>query len=200
MKKIETIWNYLLEDAIHQGRYQHTQKEMALRLGFSLSTIHHALKIPVQMGAVRKESRFFILEDFHKLLYYWASVRNFARDILYQASLNEPILEIEGRAPPHATFACYSAARYHLGEPPADYSKVYWYISEQELHVCRERFPSPRSKKGEANIIFLRKPYALEQHKMTTLTHTFVDLWNLRDWYAKEFTRALEEKINGLLS
>ena len=200
MKKIETIWECLLEEAINQHRYPHTQKEMAQRFGFSLSTIHHALKIPVQMGAVRKESRFFILEDFQKLLYYWASVRNFANDIIYQTTIDQPVFEIEGLALPASTFACFSAARRHLGEPPSDYSKVYWYVLPQALDSCKERFPFQPDKRKDFNVTLLRMPSFMKQQNITTLTHTFVDIWNLRDWYAKEFTRALEEKINGLLS
>lgn len=34
----------------------------------------------------------------------------------------------------------------------------------------------------------------------TTLVQTFVDIWNLKDWYSKDFTASLEGKINELLS
>ena len=34
---------------------------------------------------------------------------------------------------------------------------------------------------------------------ITTLGLTFVDLWNLRSWYAKEFLKAFEVKLNGIL-
>jgi hypothetical protein len=32
------------------------------------------------------------------------------------------------------------------------------------------------------------------------LTQTFVDVWNLGDWYSRDFVVALETKINELLS
>ena len=35
--------------------------------------------------------------------------------------------------------------------------------------------------------------------KTATLAQTFVDLWNLKEWYAKEFLIALENKINGMI-
>jgi hypothetical protein len=35
---------------------------------------------------------------------------------------------------------------------------------------------------------------------VTTLPQTFVDIWNLKDWYGQEFIKRLEEKINAILS
>ena len=35
--------------------------------------------------------------------------------------------------------------------------------------------------------------------KEITVAQIFVDLWNLKEWYAKDFLKAMEKKINGLL-
>ena len=35
--------------------------------------------------------------------------------------------------------------------------------------------------------------------KEMTLANIFVDLWNLKEWYARDFLNAVEERINGLL-
>lgn len=115
MKKIETIWHYLLNEALLKQSFRHTQQAVSDHFHYSLSTVHHALQAPLELGAIRKESKFFILEDFKKLLYYWASVRHLERDIVYQTFLDEPIAEVEGLAVPGSIFACYSAARHHLG-------------------------------------------------------------------------------------
>ena len=199
MRKIETIWHDILYEALNKGTFKRTQQEIAGKLGFSLSTVNHALNIPTQIGAIRKESKFFVLEDFKKLLYYWASVRNLARDVIYQTRVDLPILEIEGQAPSDSVYACYSAARHVLGEPPADYAAVYFYLDRDHLAQFQERFPP--NTDAPPNVIALRMPKNLPHTKEgTTLVQTFVDVWNLKDWYAKDFTRALEEKIDGLLS
>lgn len=201
MKKIETIWHHILHEALLQRRYRQTQQELAATFHYSLSTIHHALIVPTQIGAIRKESKFFVLESFQKLLYYWASLRNLERDIIYQTFIPESVPRLEGLAIPGSIFACYSAARLHLKEAPADYARVYWYIAEKDLERARERFPPRDRKKAEANMIGLRMPPTFPRYgPATTLVQTFVDIWGLRDWYSKDFTRALEEKINGLLS
>lgn len=199
MKKIETIWQEILQEALNKGIFKHTQQEMAEKLGFSLSTVNHALNVPTQIGAIRKESKFFILEDLKKLLLYWASVRNLARDIMYATYIDLPVLEIEGRAIPESIFAGYSAARHLLGESPADYSAVYFYLQSDNLEKFQERFPI--NTKATPNVFALKAPkYLPHTQEGTALVQTYVDIWNLKDWYAKDFLHALEEKIDGLLS
>lgn len=199
MKKIETILHEILDEALYKGNFKRTQQEIAAKLGYSLSTVNHALNIPTQIGAIRKESKFFVLQDFKKLLYYWASVRNLARDIVYATHVNLPVLQIEGQALPDSIYACYSAARHLLGEPPADYAAVYFYIKAEQLPHFQERFPLDTT--AAPNVFALRSPQNFRHTKEgTTLIQTFVDIWNLKDWYAKDFIRALEEKIDGLLS
>ena len=201
MKKIETIWHHLLHEALIHHTYRHTQQELAGRFQYSLSTIHHAIKTPVEIGAIRKASKFFVLADFKKLLYYWASLRSLQRDIVYKSLMEKPVLEVEGLAVPRTVFACYSAARHHLGEAPADYAKVYWYAAPEDLRKTQERFGDRPKTKTEANVFILRAPGAfICDGYYTTLVHTFVDVWNLTDWYARDFCKALEEKIDGLLS
>lgn len=199
MKKIETIWHEILQAALHKGIFKHTQQEIAEKLGFSLSTVNHALKVPTQIGATRKESKFFVLEDFKKLLYYWSSVRNLARDVMYTTYVDVPVLEIEGRAIPGSVYAGYSAARHILGEPPADYDAVYFYLTPAQLVQFQERFPV--NQKTAPNVFVLRRPEKFAfTPEGTTLVQSFVDVWNLKDWYAKDFLHALEAKIDGLLS
>lgn len=204
MKKIETIWHHLLQEALQNRSFRHTQEGIAQNFGYSLSTIHHALQIPTELGAIRKETKFFVLEDYKKLLYYWASVRNFSRDIIDRVFLEETMQAIEGLAIPESIFACYSAARFHLGEAPADYAKTYWYIQEADLEKARRRFATAsesKREKREPNVFFLKMPAVMARYgKTTTLPQTFVDIWNLRDWYAKDFCKALEEKIDGLIT
>jgi len=199
MKKIETIWHFLLFQALNKGIFRHTQQDMARRFRMSLSTVHHALRYPVAIGAIRKETKFFVLEDAIKLLYYWASVRNLHRRIFYTTHSDAPIAQIEGLAPPTGIFAGFSAGRIILGEAPADYGIVYLYDDPTHIKDIQTRFPPFPNKR--ANVFFLIKTPDMDAYgQHTTLPLTFVDIWNLPDWYSKNFTEALEEKIHGLLS
>lgn len=197
MKKIEIIWRELLFQAVEKGRRQFTQKELAEKFSFSTSTLFQALKIPRKMGAVRVTSRFFILEDPEKLLYHWASFRNLDNDILFKGKVNLSISEIEGQMPPDIIFGGFTAAGKHLkGNFPADYDKVYIYSNN--LKNIEQRF---QFDKGRENLIVIKAdPFAKQYGPTTTLAQTFVDLWNLPEWYAKEYVNSLKEKINGFLS
>ena len=198
MRKIETIWHFLLDCALTEKKFKHTQKGLADFFGYSVSTINHALIVPTQIGAIRKESKFFILENFQKLLYYWASTRNLEKDVIYKTHCPVIIKEIEGLIPAEGIFACYSAASRIFDEPPADYSKVYFYLDEQSIEKAKQRFPR---MKGQENVFVLKASSALKGYgQITTLPQTFVDIWNLKDWYGQDFTKAIENKINGILS
>lgn len=199
MMKIETIWHHLLYIAINKKQFKFTQSELAREFGYSLSTVNHSLAIPGEIGAIRKESKYFVLSDWQKLIYYWASVRRLEKDVIYKTYLQENISEIEGLVPQEVIYACYSAGKYHLEEAPADYSKVYFYASPDQLVEVQKRFPL--NKKIEPNIFVLKMPLIMKKYeKFTTLPQTFVDIWNCPDWYARDFVNALEEKINGILS
>ena len=199
MRKIETIWHHLLWKAIEKKVFKHTQAEIASYFDYSLSTVHHALATPSEIGAIRKETKFFVLENVEKLLYFWASLRNLERDIIYTTYVDNEVGEIEGLVPPEVIYGAYSAGRRLLGEPPADYSKVYLYLKEEHLSKVKTRFPY--NPDHPPNLFILKAPAFLSQYgPITTYPHTFVDIWNLRDWYSRDFTLALEEKIHELLS
>lgn len=199
MQKIETIWHDLLWNALEKGKFRHTQKAISERFGYSLSTVNLAIKEVESVGAIKMSGRFFTVSDVKKLLYFWATHRNLGRDIIYKTWVDEPVLEIEGFIPDGAIFACYTSAKEILKEIPSDYSKVYFYFEEGNLDIVKKRFPFKKSE--NPNIFVLRQaPWQKDYGQITSLPNTFVDLWNLSDWYAKDFLMALDRKIDGLLS
>ena len=198
MKKIETIWHYLLYQAIEQKEFRHTQSGLSELFHFSTSTVNLALVKPTAIGAVRKSGKFFVVADVFKLLHLAATIRNLDSDILYQTHSTLPLPDLEGLAPPGTFYGGYTAAKIILGEPPADYSTLYLYADPSDLSSIKARYPA--SKLGPSHIVVLKKPLYLPTLNHTSLPHTFVDIWNISDWYAKDFTIALEEKIYGLLS
>ena len=188
MLKIETLWHHLLWSALDRGEFHLTQKSLAEYFGYSLSTVNLAYKKIEGSG---------VNTDIKKLLYFWATHRSFKKDIIYQTYVDLPILEIEGLIPDGAILGGYTAARNILGEPPADYSKIYFYFDEDKLDIVKKRYPQV---KGNNNLFILKTyPKQRDYGNVTTLPQTFVDLWNLNDWYAKDFVMALERKIDGLL-
>lgn len=193
MSKKEIIWREILYQATEQKSRQFTQKDLAAKFGFSLSTVFNAIKVPRQIGAVKVAARNFQVVDIEKFLYLWATVRNLKKDIIYETRVEQPILTIEGLMPPSVIYGSYSAYRLKFKEAPADYDRIYLYALD--LEEIKRRFP-PTENKNYSNLIILKAdPFLKDYGQMTTLAQTFVDLWNLSEWYAKDFLNILKEKI-----
>ena len=190
MKKIEFVYKEILYQTIEKDNYTFKQLELSKKLGFSLSTINLAVKKLEKMNAVKINKMNFKVIDTKKILYLWASVRNIEKDIIYQTRAEMPVREIEKNLP-NITYAAYNAYKFKFNDVPADYSEVYVYANEQELEEIKKRFPQ---NEKNANLFVLKKSSRLYP-KTGTIAQIFVDLWNLRQWYASDFLKALEQRI-----
>jgi len=198
MLKKEIIWREILYQALEKKNREFTQKKLAEKFKFSTSTVFNALILPRKSGACKVKGRGFRLIDPEKLLYIWASFRNIKKDIIYQTRVEESIIEIENLMPPSVIYGGYSAFRKKFKEVPADYDKVYVYLDLRNLSEIKRRFPP---KRGYPNLFVLKSDKFLKTYgKLTPIGQMFVDIWNLEDWYSKEFINALKEKINELLA
>ena len=157
MRQTELVYREILYQAIEQKNYTFTQAELARVLKLSLSVINRAVKVLAKMGAVDIKTRNFRLIDLKKILYYWASIRNLQKDIIYATRVEMPVIEIEKSMPEEAIFAAYTAYKFLFRDVPADYSEVYVYGSES----LKERFPKT---KGIPNFFVLKKDSAIEMN------------------------------------
>ncbi len=191
MRKKEILYREMLTEAIESKILTFTQLALSKKFGFSLSTVNNALKPLEQIGAIEKRERYFQLVDAHKLLTFWATTRNLAKDILYSTRAEMPVQKIEGSMPPGATFTAYSGYRFLFNEAPADYGEVYVYADEKTLEEIKKRFPE---KKGPSNI-FVLETDAFMPERIAPRAQIYADLWNLKEWYAKDFLDALERRL-----
>ncbi len=189
MKKLELVYNEIFYSLFKENKEKFTQLELAKKLRISLSTVNNALKPLRRINAIRVSLRSFILVNKRKILLYWASIRNLEKDIIYKTRV-ENIIDAEKNMPPHVIFTAYSGYKFNFKNTPADYSELYVYSND--LEEIKRRFPE---KKGPENLFILKFDNKLKLNPALL----FVDLWNLREWYAKDFLKALEGKINGIL-
>lgn len=199
MLKKEIIYREMLTEAIERKQLSFTQLALSRKFNFSLSTVNNALKPLEQIGAIEKRERSFQLVDVHKLLTFWATARNLARDILYSTRAEMPVQKIEGSMPAGATFTACSGYRFLFNEAPADYGEVYVYADGKTLEEVKRRFPEtggrkPGTGKGPPNIFVLEKD-AFMPEKIAPKAQIYADLWNLKEWYAKDFLNALERRL-----
>ncbi|MBU4331590.1 hypothetical protein KKD19_07070 [Patescibacteria group bacterium] len=194
MTKKEILWREILHQAIDNKKIEFTQKDLSEKFRISLSTVFNALKVPRQSGAVKVTGRNFLIQDKEKFLYFWATQRNLTKEIIYSTNVAKNPNEIEGLMPQAIIFGAYSAYAKKYRESPADYDKVYIYADPSQLAEVKKRFPQ---EKGQKNLFVLKADACLKDFgENTPDVQTFADLWNLSDWYAKDFLKCLKEKMN----
>ena len=195
MQKSEWVYRELLYQRLEKKRYQFTQLAIAKKLRISLSTVNHAL-VPLEtMGAIVKTPMGLKLLDPKKLLFLWASKRTLNRQVIFQTRADLFIPQIEKNMPSGIVYAAYSAYKFKFEDVPADYGEVYVYATEETLKEIKRRFPE---KGGPPNLFVLQADSFLPQTAeggICSMGNMFVDVWNIRTWYAKEFLRALEKRI-----
>ncbi|MBI2499836.1 hypothetical protein HYV88_06340 [Candidatus Woesearchaeota archaeon] len=189
MKKSELVYNEIFCSLFKERKTRFTQLELSKNLSISLSTVNNALKPLRRMNAINVSSRSFTLVNKKKILLYWASIRNLEKDVIYKTRV-ENIIEAEKNMPEDVIFTAYSGYKFYFKDAPADYSEIYVYTND--LNEIRKRFPE---KKQPYNLFLLKAPSKLRLNPAML----FVDLWNLKEWYAKDFLKALEVKVNGIL-
>jgi len=193
MKRKELVYRELLYQAIEKGNRKTTQLELSKTLKLSLSMVNFAIAPLVKMNSVKISPRSLEIIDPRKILLHWASIRNVEKDIVYRTRVNEPVQKIESEMPAGAVFGGYSGYRFKFNEVPADYSEVYVYGDEE---IMKKRF---KESKNIPNLFILKKDELMGRYKEITYAQLFVDLWNMKEWYANDFLKALEERINGIL-
>ncbi len=193
MKK-ELVLERILFEFIEKKRSRLTQLELARELGISLSTVNNAVRPLAKMGAVRTSPTGLSVVDAQKIVLYWSSARNLGKDVLLSTRVEQPVAQIEKSMPSGVFYSAYSGYKFKFGQVPADYSEVYVYAAD--AREVSERFPP---MKGPPNLFVLRASEGMLKcagNGVVSTARLYADLWNLPEWYAKEFVKALEVKMN----
>jgi len=194
MKKIEAVYREILYEVLEKKKFSFTQSELSKSLGISLSIVNSAIKRLESMGALKINQRGFNLIDIKKILYYWASIRNLDKDIVFAVRIDLSVRELE-RFMPNLMMTAYSAYKFRFDDVPADYSEIYAYANDNEIEIVKKRISKIKTSKGNPNFFLLKKDKLLELYNKIPEGQIFVDLWNLRQWYAKEFLLNFEKRI-----
>lgn len=195
MQKREFLYREILFQVFEKNSRLFTQSSLSSKLGVSLSNTNHALKPLKRMGAIKVNPRNFTVVNPKKILFYWASIRNLEHDTIFSGRVDLPVRKIENSMPDSVVFGAFSAFWFRFGSVPADYSEVYVYGTD--IEEIKKRFSvSPKNP----NLFVLKKDHLMDSYgKISTIAQTFVDLWNLGQWYARDFLNELEERIDAIL-
>ncbi len=195
MQKREFVYREILFQSLEKKNNEFTQSALASLLNISLSNVNHALKPLKRMNAIKVNPRNFVVVNPKKILMYWCSIRNLAADILFQGHSKLAAENIEKTMPDSIIFGAYSAFKFRFNYVPADYSSVYVYAPQPEEITQRIKLTEKNP-----NVFILKKDSFMERYgKLTTFAQTFVDLWNLSEWYAKDFLTEMEARLDAIL-
>ena len=199
MNRKESIYRNIACSYI-DGRNSFTQLGLSKELGVSISTVNSAVRDLAKVNAVRIGMRSFSISAIDRVMLYWASHRNLDKDIIYSTRVDERVKEIEAGMPEGIAFTAYTAYVLHYRDAPADYSEVYLYAVEGAVEEIKARF---KENKGIPNLFVLKADPDLERvitdgkimHSSVCPAQAFVDLWNIKSWYAKEYSDAILKRI-----
>lgn len=192
--KLERVYREILFNVYEKKNNSFSQKHLSERCKISIGNVNYALKPLEEIGAIEKKARRFIAINPKKILMYWASKHKLKP--IYKTFVDAPIIEIEKSLPQGALFSAYSAYKFIFKNVPADYSEIYIYADKKEVEEIKERFPK---NDENANLIVMEVDEHLKTFKTLPLAQIYVDLWNINKWYAQDFLKTLEEKMNKLI-
>jgi len=196
MKKKEIVCFKILNDFIEKKKNSFTQLELSKEMNLSLSVINSAVKKLEEIGAVKILNRSFKLIDLKKALYFLASIRNLFKDIIFKIRIETSVREIEKIMPAGVIFTGYSGFKFKYNYVPADYSEVYVYANEFELNEIKRRITKYfKTKTQNPNFFVIKKNILIEKYKRIPDIFLFVDIWNMKEWYASDFIKELENKL-----
>lgn len=184
MLKIEYIWRELLYRTIEKKKNDFTLTELSLKYCLSTSVVSHALFPLREMEIVRIGKNKSFVVDAERLLIFWATRRNLRKDIVYKTYSSLSVLEREASMPKNVFPTAYSAYSFFNKDLPSDYENIYYYA--KNIDEIKKRFPE---NKKNPNLFILKTDPYLHTYSYTPLSQVFVDLWNLNEWYAKEFSQ-----------
>ncbi len=194
MKNIELVYREILYKTLEKKEMFLTQSELSKKLDLSLSIVNSGVRRLSMIGAVKIVPRGFKVIDVKKILYLWASIRNLEKDIIFRVRIEISVREIE-RVMPNVVFTGYSAYKLIFNDVPADYSEIYVYADEKELEIIKKRISKFKTSQNNPNFFILKKDNLIDLYNKIPLANIFVDLWNLKEWYAKDFILNFEKNL-----
>ena len=195
VKKVDRVLREILYRVYDKNESFMSQKSVAQACGVSMDTVNHLVTKLNQFRSIEKRPLGFRVTEPKKVLAYWASTRNFARDIVYSTYSPDSVPKIEGEMPHGAIFTMFSGYRLKFNGTPTHYEEVYVYA---DLDEVKRKFPErPVERK---NLFVLRPDPHLEKVSdgdAVPLAQLYVDLWQLGGSLADRFILEIEKRLEA---
>jgi len=182
MLKIEYVWRELLYQAIELENPYFQISALSKKFGLSTSVVAHALKPLKELSIIETAKTRSQIINAEKLLFFYATRRRFGKDIVYQTFSPLALKQREASLPSSTYLTAFSAMRLYYHKTPADYDHVYFYTDE--VNEVKNRFVAINKP---PNLFALEADPFLFLYPKTPLAQIFADLWNLPEWYARDY-------------
>jgi len=151
--KFERIYRELLLCSLHKVSSVH-QEDVALKCKVSLGLVNKTVKKLTEAMAVEATREGVRILSPARLLNLWAAERNLHRDI-WQPFRLDPITEVEKNLPKDALLTAFSAWFKLSGRKPAEYDRLYFYVTNKENFEWWLGFRKTKIRKVNPNIFAL---------------------------------------------
>ena len=193
VKKVDRVLREILYRVYERNESFMSQKSLAQACELSMDTVNRLVANLNQFRSIEKKPQGFRVADPKKVLTYWASTRNLARDICYSTYSPDPVPKIEGEMPRGAIFTAFSGYGLRFNEMPTHYEEVYVYADPNEV---KPKFPERLVERR--NLFVLRPDPHLKRTSsggVAPLAQLYVDLWQLGGSPADRFILELERRL-----
>lgn len=199
LSKTQQVWRHLGASALEQGRRRWPSvTALAAELEMGISTVHRALSLPAEIGAVIiRPAGGLRLIDPGRLLMIWAGHRALGHDMVER-------FEVEGSAPaversitnPAAVLGGFGAVvARRQGNTIADYESVLVYGDPRLSR--RRQVTDPDPGRTTEVIVLEPDPLLARYGRVTPITQAWTDLFNLPGWQAARFVYHLLPELLG---
>lgn len=200
MKKNQRVLREILHRTYERGERFMSQKTLAQVCGISLGSVNPVINKLAQIGAVETKPMGLRVINPKRILIYWASTRDLARDIAYGINSHMSLKEIEASMPKGAVLTAYSGYRARFGSVPAEYEAVYVYADPAAM---KRKFPPGKGRKKNL-LVLTPDPHLsrLSKGGIAPLAQIYVDLWQLgvpANRFVEELDGQLEPAAMGAL-
>lgn len=195
VRKTDRVLREILYRVYERNEPFMSQKSLAQACGLSMDTVNRLVAKLNQFRAIKKKPLGFRVINPKKVLSYWASTRNLARNIVYSTYSPDPVPKIEDELPPGSIFTAYSGYRLKFGRTPIHYEEVFVYADPDGV---RRKFPE--SKVERRNLFVLRTDPHLGRvgkDRAVPLAQLYVDLWQIGGAKADRFILELEKRLEA---
>jgi len=191
-KKIDRVLREILCRVYERNEPFMSQKSLAQACELSMDTVNRVVSKLNQFRAIEKKPFGFRVTQPKKVLTYWASTRNLAKDIAYATYSPDPVEKIEDEIPGSAVFTAFSGFKRRF-KSPLHYDEVYVYAHPEEV---KRRF---QERLVERTNLFVLRPdphlQKVSKEGAAPFAQIYVDLWQIGGPNADRFIIELDKAI-----